>query len=96
MAGVPDKFDDKRACAKCGLTMATATFCKSRGPHVSTVRFVPEDHIDRNCPRCGHQWIERTLDSKDWTLPEWKEEQRRVETEYRKREAAWSAAGIVG
>lgn len=34
--------------------------------------FVPVEHVDRECGRCGHGWVELPLDSKqEWTDESW-------------------------
>lgn len=77
---IPPRYDQHRPCVKCGNTAATTKFCSSRTPHGNPLDsasgftdhiLIPEDHIDRRCPNCGHEWLERTVDAPDVEVADW-------------------------
>lgn len=73
VTAVPPDFDVHRPCPKCGWSPVSVKFCVSRAPHNRGVNnFVPVDHVDRECGRCGYGWVELPLDSDvAWTDESW-------------------------
>lgn len=61
-------FTEDAQCPKCMFTAIGAKYCCDPAPEKGCWD-VEDEHIHRNCKRCGYGWIEDTIEHYVGTLP---------------------------